>query len=569
VGEGPNSEGARLTDERLEQLLEVGRTIVSELDLETLLNRVVEAARDLTGAAYAALGILNEDKTGLERFLHSGIDEQRRREIGPLPRGRGVLGELIRNPRPLRLPDVGRHARSYGFPPGHPEMRTFLGTPVLVRGDAWGNLYLTEKAGGVEFDETDEQVVIVLAAWAGVAIENARLYEGLDRRRDELEKALRGLEASSDIARTVSSGIELDDLLDLIVKRGRGVVGAKQAMLLLSDGSRLEIAAAAGEQPGSLQGRRLHDGDTWLNDLQAEAPELRGLPTLVAELEFRERPRGLLVAVGAPDSEGFDASDERVFSSFAAAAATTIVTVQAVEAEKLQLSIEASERERHRWARELHDETLQELGALRVLLDATARDGDLPSESRQVAMEHVDRGIRNLQGLITELRPSVLDELGVGPAIESLARRSAERSGVKIRVDVDIATDEAGGPGRLPPDLEATIYRLVQEATNNAIKHGEPERISVTVSRDEESIEVIVADDGGGFDPDTAERSFGLVGMDERVSLAGGHLVIDSTPGNGTEVLAELPLSGSGLGRGRIPKPPGAERSPAAEKPQS
>ena len=153
----------RLTDERLEQLLEVGRTIVSELELETLLRRVLVAARDLTGAAYAALGILNEDKSGLERFLHAGIDEQTRREIGPLPRGRGVLGELIRHPRPLRLPDVGAHPRSYGFPPSHPEMRTFLGTPVLVRGDAWGNLYLTEKAGGVEFDETDEQVVIPAA----------------------------------------------------------------------------------------------------------------------------------------------------------------------------------------------------------------------------------------------------------------------------------------------------------------------------------------------------------------------------------------------------------------------
>ncbi len=140
---------SELTDERLEQLLEVGRSIVSELDLETLLTRVLDAARDLTGARYAALGIMNADKTGLERFLNSGIDNETRHQIGPLPRGRGVLGELIRNPHPLRLPDVGAHPRSYGFPPNHPEMRSFLGTPVLVRGDAWGNLYLTEKDGGV------------------------------------------------------------------------------------------------------------------------------------------------------------------------------------------------------------------------------------------------------------------------------------------------------------------------------------------------------------------------------------------------------------------------------------
>ena len=556
---------SKLTDVRLAQLLEVGRTIVSELDLETLLRRVVRASRDLTGAAYAALGILNEDKTGLERFLHSGIGEEKRREIGPLPRGRGVLGELIRDPRPLRLADVGAHVRSYGFPPGHPEMKTFLGTPVLVRGEAWGNLYLTEKAGGDEFDDTDEQVVIVLAAWAGVAIENARLYEGLHERHEQLEKALRGLEASSDIARTVSSGIELDDLLELIAKRGRGVVGAKQAMLLLSDGSELEIAAAAGERPGALRGRRLRDADTWLNDLQAEIAELRGLPTVVAELEFRDRPRGLLVAFGGTGAEGFDANDRNVFDSFAAGAATTIVTVQAVEAEKLQMSIDASERERHRWARELHDETLQELGALRVLFDAAARKDELPSDSRQVAMEHVDRGIRNLQGLITELRPSVLDELGVGPAIESLAERSGERFGVRIQAHVDLITDETGGPNRLPPDLEATIYRLVQEATNNAIKHAGPERISVTVTHDGESVEVAVLDDGSGFDPETAERSFGLVGMHERVSLAGGRLAIDSSPGQGTEVRATLPMDRPERGRGRLLKPPATEESPATK----
>jgi signal transduction histidine kinase len=559
-------EDHKLTDERLEQLLEVGRTIVSELDLETLLRRVTEAARDLTGAAYAALGIMNADKTGLERFLHSGIDEQTRREIGPLPRGRGVLGELIRNPRPLRLADVSAHARSYGFPPNHPEMKTFLGTPVLVRGEAWGNLYLTEKEGGAEFDETDEQVVIVLAAWAGVAIENARLYEGLDRRRGELEKALRGLEASSDIARTVSSGIEPDELLELIVKRGRGVVGAKQAVLLLSDGPELEVAAAAGEQPGTLVGRRLRDGETWLNDLQAEEPELRGLPTLVAELEFRDRRRGVLMAFGELNSEGFDAGDEQVFESFAASAATTIATVQAVEAEKLQMSLEASERERHRWARELHDETLQELGALRVLLDTAGGGRDLPSDSRQIAVEHVDRGIRNLQGLITELRPSVLDELGVGPAIESLARRSSERLAVDINVDVDIASEQADGPSRLPPDIEATIYRLVQEATNNAIKHADPDRISVTVSRGDEVIEVTVIDDGSGFDPETAERSFGLVGMQERVSLAGGSLQIDSEPGSGTEVRAELPLQRPEQGRSRRPRPPAGARSEESER---
>ena len=480
-----NEPQPQLTDERLGQLLEVGRAIVSELDLETLLRRVLDAARDLTGAEYAAVGILDREKSGLERFVHSGIDEQTRREIGPLPRGRGVLGELIRNPRPLRLEDVGAHQRSYGFPPNHPPMKTFLGTPVLVRGEAWGNLYLTEKKGGAEFDETDEQVVIVLAAWSGVAIENARLYEGLDRRAAELEKALGGLEAAADIARTVSSAIALEELLELIAKRGRGVVAARTSMVLLSDGSELEVVAAAGESPESIIGRRVPDEEAWLNDIQADVPDLRGLPTLVSPLELRGRPRGLLVAIGSRSGH-FDADDERVFGSFAASAATTIVTVQAVEAEKLQLSLEASERERHRWARELHDETLQELGALRVLIEAS-EGAELSAGARRLAIEHVDRGIRNLQGLITELRPASLDELGVGAAVEALARQSSLRFEVEIDVDVDLAAGDAG-PARLPAELEATIYRLVQEATNNAIKHGEPDRISVTVSREGESV---------------------------------------------------------------------------------
>ena len=505
---------------------------------------MLDAARELTGASYAALGIMNEDKSGLERFLYSGIDEQTRHEIGPLPRGRGVLGELIRDPRPLRLPDVGAHPRSYGFPPAHPDMRSFLGTPVLVRGEAWGNLYLTEKEGGAEFGETDEQLVVVLAAWSGVAIENARLYEGLDRRAVELRKALGGLEAASDVARTVSSGITLGDLLELIAKRGRGVVGAHRSMVLLSDGSELEVVAAAGEDSESLVGRKVSDAESWLNDLRADVAELRGLPTLTSPLELRGRPRGLLVALGSREGD-FDVDDERVFSSFAAGAATTLVTVQAVEAEKLQLSIEASERERHRWARELHDETLQELGALRVLLETSAgREGsELPADVRRLAIEHVDRGIRNLQGLITELRPAALDDLGVGAAIEALARQSSERFGVEIDVDVDLAAEGEAGPSRLPPDIEATIYRLVQEATNNAIKHAEPQRISVTVSRGDATVDVTVADDGKGFDPDRAERSFGLIGMQERAALSGGNLEIDSVPGRGTEVRAELALS--------------------------
>ncbi|HET8951833.1 MAG TPA: GAF domain-containing protein, partial [Solirubrobacteraceae bacterium] len=172
---------------RLRRLIDAGRSLVSQLDLDELLEQLIEVAASITGARYAALGILDDERRELERFLTHGIDAEGRRAIGDLPRGRGILGVLIEDPRTLRLASVGDDARSYGFPPGHPPMATFLGTPVLIRGEAWGNLYLTEKAGGAAFTAADEDAVVILAEWAGIAIENARLYQASERRRDELE----------------------------------------------------------------------------------------------------------------------------------------------------------------------------------------------------------------------------------------------------------------------------------------------------------------------------------------------------------------------------------------------
>ena len=220
---------------------------MSELNLETLLQRVLEVARELTGARYAALGILDDRREELERFLTLGIDEAERRAIGELPRGRGVLGELIAHPQPLRLADVEMHPRSYGFPIGHPEMHTFLGVPIVIRGAAWGNLYLTEKDGGEEFSEADEAALVVLADWAAIAIENARLYEDVRERRDELERAVRTLEATGEITRAVGGELELERILELIVKRGRALVEARAMLIALREGDQLRVVAAAGQ----------------------------------------------------------------------------------------------------------------------------------------------------------------------------------------------------------------------------------------------------------------------------------------------------------------------------------
>ena len=211
-------------DVALRRLLQVGRTVVSELDADAVLERVLEAAREVTGARYAALGVLDEHRCELEWFLTAGVDRGTQRLIGAAPKGRGVLGLLIAEPRPLRLRDVGLHPFSYGAPPGHPEMRTFLGVPVLIGREVWGNLYLTEKHGGEEFTAADQEAAVILAEWAGVAIEKARAYERTEHHRDECERAVLELQATRDVALAAGAATGLDRVLELVAKRGRALM---------------------------------------------------------------------------------------------------------------------------------------------------------------------------------------------------------------------------------------------------------------------------------------------------------------------------------------------------------
>jgi signal transduction histidine kinase len=528
-----------LSGAQLERLLEVGRSIVSELDLETVLRSVLNAARDLTGARYAAIGVLDEEKNELERFVFVGIDEDTRHAIGALPRGKGVLGELIRHPEPLRLPDVGGHQHSYGFPANHPPMKTFLGTPVVIRGEAWGNLYLTEKAGPAEFSDEDENVVVTLAAWAAVAIENARLYADVDRRQHELERAVRGLEMSSDIATAAASGLGPKALIELISKRARSLLDAEVAVVLIDDGGGFLVAGAAGA------GAR-----EWLDsqgsELQSRLQLLEGHPredVLQVELPFRGRQAGQLIAISR-SGESFDREDLRVFQSYAINAATTMASVRSAEAEKLKLSIESAEEERRRWARELHDQTLQELGALRFLLETASEGKDEQIRAAaERALTHVDRGIQNLQGLITELRPSSLDELGAGPALEALARDADAAHDATVELTADLSYEAGREPKRLVPELESAIYRLTQESLNNALKHASPTAVQIEVTESDGSVTLRISDDGVGFDPTEVTERFGLVGMRERVDIAGGELRIESKQGEGTVVTVELPVA--------------------------
>ena len=538
-----------------ERLLEAGRSLVAELDLDVVLERLLETARELTGARYAAIGVLDERRQALERFLTTGIDPATHAEIGDLPRGRGVLGVLIDDPRPLVLPDVSRHPRSYGFPPGHPPMSTFLGVPLMIRGEAWGNVYLTEKRDGL-FDDVDVHAVTVLADWAAIAIEHANLYRSTVERSAALERAVEGLQATTDIARVLGSETDLARVLELIVKRGRALVRARTVVLLLREGDALVASAGAGQldertlgssvpEQGSVAGEVLRRGSPErIPDVSVrfgvhdEPLGVVGAETsLLVPLIYRGRSLGVLCVFDRLDEElEFGDRDEQLLLAFAASAATAVATAQSVETERLRHSLRSAERERSRWARELHDETLQGLAALGVLLSTGLRAGGgaLEHAVRQ-ATEQVSDEIANLRALITELRPAALDDLGLVAALDGLARRAREIEGLDTSLDVVVDEDA------LDPELKTAVYRLAQEALTNVAKHARAQTVEIRVVQDDGGVQVRVADDGTGFDPDAPTEGFGVVGMRERAALLNGRLEV-TTSEQGTVVDARFPL---------------------------
>lgn len=568
---------------RLDRLAVVARELVSELDLDEVLERLLETARELTGAPLAALGVLNAQRDGLERFVERGIDDAQRRLIGDAPRGRGVLGLLIADPRPLRLEDVRRHPLAYGVPSEHPEITTFLGVPVTIGDAAWGNLYLANKPE--PFTEEDEWTALVLARWAAVAIENARLYESLRDRRDALERAVARLRATTEI--TIALGAEVDraPILDLIVKRARALIDARTIAVLLThddDPTTLQLAAAAGEiQPApaapsaappapALQPVPV-DGTRWgevlaserslrIDDVAADGrldPALLGVPdartALLVPLAYRHRTVGVLVAFDRRDAPGdpFGAHDEMLLRAFAASAAIAVVTAETVEKSRLRTAILAAEAERGRWARELHDETLQSLGSLLVLL-SSAESGDDARlrHATGLAVERLADEIANLRSIIAELRPAALDELGLGPALRALVRRTAGGAGLGATTTIDL--DDAT---RMAPELETAVYRVAQEALTNVAKHADAYTITTALTATPTDLTLTITDDGHGFDPSTPTPGFGVAGMNERVTLAGGTLTITPTP-RGTTLRATFPRTEPSAATPRHAPPP-------------
>jgi signal transduction histidine kinase len=557
VAVGRDHMESRLDESRLRRLMEVGPALIAELDMETLLDRLLDTAREVTRARFAALGVLDHRRQRLERFLTRGLSEAEELAVGERPRGNGILGILITDARPLRLAELAAHPQSFGFPTGHPPMSSFLGVPILIGGAAWGNLYLTDKDGG-QFTEEDEEAVVILASWAAIAIEHGRLLSAAGARQDELERALRGLEATQAIVLAVGGETDLTRVLELIAKRGRAIVDARSVVILLQDDDDLVVAAGAGHSHPDAGARvpiaESTSGQVMLSQRSArltDAAKLRvpaarlGVPearsALIVPLVYRGRSLGVLAAFDRDGRIEFDEEEEQVLVSFAASAATAVATAQTVQADRLRHSLEAAEAERQHWARELHDETLQTLGGLKLMASTARRAGDTAAMAR--ALDHLvdglESGIENLHSIISELRPAALDDLGLRPAIEALSERHRATSGFEIDYHLELP-DPARDDRRLAPELETTVYRLIQEALTNVAKHAGASRVTVTAGVDHGHVRIEVTDNGRGFAADGITAGFGLTGMRERAALAGGTVDISSDRG-GTAVTAVLP----------------------------
>lgn len=547
--------------DRLGALVATGSELLAELDIERVLERALAAGRAATGAKYAAIGILDDSRRRLARFETSGIDEATHRDIGDLPQGHGILGLLITEPHPLRLDDIGSHPKSYGFPIGHPTMTTFLGVPISLQGEIWGNFYLADKESGEPFDDADEDAIVLLAGWIGIAVANAESYRREVSRRTALQRVVGALEATSAIARAVGDETDLERILELIVKRGRALIGARATAILLLEGEELVVRKTAGEFGEELVGRRTDVleslcGDVLVSGRPRRLDGVSGHPRigplgakdvqsmLCVPLYVRGRALGVLAAVDRlDDGPAFTDDDERLFDAFAASGANAVATAKNVATEGLRRAIDASERERSRWAREIHDEPLQELAALRMSLGRLRRADDVAEQTRALdaAEEQVDRAVHGLRDIVADLRPVALDELGILAALEALVNRAAGHGDLVVNLSADLAYESGRSETRHAPEIEATVYRVVQEALANVVKHADARHVDVLVSESEGMIAVRVRDDGRGMSGVVAAASFGLIGMRERLALVGGSLTIESQPGAGTLVEASMP----------------------------
>ena len=537
-------------EKRFRALVKAGIAVSGELSLDAVLQRITEAAAELTDARYAALGVIDPAGTGLERFLVTGIDPAAEQLIGERPRGRGILGVLIRDAKPLRLADLADHPDSTGFPPNHPPMTSFLGVPIVLRGVAYGNLYLTEKRDG-EFTEEDVDVITLLAAQAAVAVENARLYESATRWSRQLESLI-------EVGNTLSGVIELPRVLQLVADRLQGLIDAEDVFIAFPSGGRLVVQAAAGagaerlvgnEVPDTsksariLERRRSERVDSLLDDPEVDqefARQVGASTGLYVPLLVRGEPIGIVVAHNKSGlDKRFTQEDLRLAEAFATRAAVAADLSTRVARAAVARVVDAQELERTRLARELHDETGQALTSALLGLGAIeeAKDPEQLREATARLRQQLVETLHDVRRLAVELRPKALDDFGLVPALERLTHTFTEQTSIPVELEAVL------GAERLPQPVETALYRIVQEALTNVIKHSRASRVSVLVTRKPDTVAAVIEDDGVGFDAeDIRDGGLGLLGMRERIALLDGRLDIESSSAGGTSIVVEVPI---------------------------
>ncbi|MFD5985553.1 GAF domain-containing protein [Streptomyces cyaneofuscatus] len=546
---------ARGTRDRVHSLLEAVVSVGRELDLSQVLRRIVEAGAHLVDAQYGALGVIGPDGRSLSQFLTSGMTAEQRRRIGPLPAGHGLLGELIRHPEPLRLSELGTHEASFGFPEHHPPMRTFLGVPIRVRDEVFGNLYLTDKRDGLDFDAEDESVITTLAVAAGVAIDNARLYESAQRRH-------RWLRAGAEVTNHLLSGDARQDVLELIARRAGEITGARLAEVSApvpgTGDLVVELSVALSEDEdddggdNSLQGRVVPVDGTLAGAASTAGtqvvsaclgkdprfladPHLAAGPGPAVAVPLGAAGSDVLLLVRAVGEPVFTEADLEPLLAFAGQAALALeLAVRRRDAEHVALL-----EDRDRIARDLHDLAIQRLFATGMTLQSTAR-----LIEHTGAAERVSRAVDDLDETIKIIRSTIfgLRARDDGPASSLRARASRT---------VGDAVTSLGFPPRLsmeglldtdvPLDVAEHVVAALGELLSNAARHAHASRVEVSLKATADEVLLTVSDNGRGI-PEQSRRS-GLDNLAERARRAGGAMELSTPGGGGSRLVWRAPLS--------------------------
>ncbi|MFI6317601.1 GAF domain-containing protein [Nonomuraea sp. NPDC050556] len=524
------------TRDRVHALLDAVVSVGSDLDLEVVLRRIVETATNLVDASYGALGVVGQENTLLQ-FIPVGLSEEEIAAIEHWPHGLGLLGLLIKDARPLRLTRISDHPESYGFPPGHPPMGSFLGVPVRVRDEVFGNLYLTEKRGGGEFDQEDEAIVIALATAAGVAVENARLYEETRRRESWLQ-------ASSEITTSLLSGADPQDVLHMMARSALKMSGADMVLVFLPDpeGDALTVRIAEGSGveellgtsfplAGTVVGEVFSTGEPQTaSDFYQEGFE----PGLVVPLGAAQAVRGVLALAKRAGKIPFAPADLRTIEAFSGQAAVALELAEARrDAERLGLL-----EDRDRIAKDLHDVVIQRLFAVAMTLMSAVRLVERPEASGrlQYAVDELDGTIRQIRSTIFALQgprepgaPSLRAQ--IVDLVEGARGHLGYMPGLRMEGQID---------NQVSPPTAEHLLAVLREALSNLVRHARASKADVSVEAGDGRLVLVVRDNGVGLSKDG--RRSGLLNLEERAVQLGGSLELDSPSDGGTVLIWSVPL---------------------------